>query len=270
MSLLIILGIVVAVVTIADFVLFIIVLVKLFKKEGVLLGILGFFCSIYTFIWGWMKHKQLEMTKIMVWWTALTVAQIVGSLVIQMAFPDAIAPFIGEDRTAITTQKQSPATAVKKGVSVKAKKKKPQKPLKEFEIVRYGIYHIEFTGETIKDSVAKKEEQKVIKDYKLLQQTVNIPAEIGTFFGFEYKLNGKQPGKKVLLTLHNNFPGLKDPGKEKVLEASETIEEATIGETQLVAFDFREDWELVPGKWTFRLLKDGKLLGEKTFIVRRP
>ena len=51
---------------------FIIVLVKLFKNEGLLKGILGFFCSIYTFIWGWMKHKQLGMTKIMATWSILT------------------------------------------------------------------------------------------------------------------------------------------------------------------------------------------------------
>lgn len=52
---------------------FFIVLVKLFKNEGALKGILGFFCSIYTFIWGWMKHKQLGMTKLMATWSILTV-----------------------------------------------------------------------------------------------------------------------------------------------------------------------------------------------------
>ncbi len=268
MSLLIILGIVMTAVAIATLVLFIIVLIKLFKKEGVLLGILGLFCSIYTFIWGWMKHKELEMTKIMIWWSALTVAQIIGSFIIPLAVPMAMIPFVGKDQAAIM-QKQSPGAAVKKGTPVKAKKKKAPKPVKEFEIVRYGIYHVEFTGETIKNTVVKKGERKVIKSYKLLQQTDKIPAEIGTFFGLEYKLNGKKPGQKVLLTLHNNFPGLKDPAQEKVLEASETIEEATIGETQLVAYDFRKEWELVPGKWTFQLFRNGKLLGEKTFTVTR-
>ncbi len=268
MSLLIILGIIFAAVTIANFVLYIIVLIKLFKNEGVLLGIIGLFISIYTFIWGWIKHKQLEITKIMIWWSVLTVAPIVGGVVVSIAVPMAMIPF-AKDQAAITMQKQMPGAAVKKGVSVKAKKPKAKKPVKEFEIVRYGIYHIELAGETIKNTVAKTGERKVVKNYKLLQQTEKIPAEIGTFFGFEYKLNGKNPGKKVLLTLHNNFPGLKDPAKEKVLKASETIEEATIGETQLVAYDFRKEWELVPGKWTFQLLRNGKLLGEKTFIVER-
>jgi hypothetical protein len=70
-------GIALFVINILCLVFFFIVLVKLFKNEGALKGILGFFCSIYTFIWGWMKHKQLGMTKIMATWSILTVAGMV-------------------------------------------------------------------------------------------------------------------------------------------------------------------------------------------------
>jgi predicted Zn-dependent protease len=57
--------------TIVSFILFFVVLIKLFKNEGALKGILGFFCGIYTFIWGWMKHKQLAMTKLMTVWSLM-------------------------------------------------------------------------------------------------------------------------------------------------------------------------------------------------------
>jgi Flp pilus assembly protein TadD len=70
-------GIALVIINILCLVFFIIVLVKLFKNEGALKGILGFFCSIYTFIWGWMKHKQLGMTKIMTTWSILTVVVMV-------------------------------------------------------------------------------------------------------------------------------------------------------------------------------------------------
>jgi Tfp pilus assembly protein PilF len=63
------LGAVYIVANIVSLIIFFIVLIKLFKKEGALKGILGFFCSIYTFIWGWMKHKQLAMTKLMTVWS---------------------------------------------------------------------------------------------------------------------------------------------------------------------------------------------------------
>jgi TolA-binding protein len=60
-----------AVANIISLILFFIVLIKLFKNEGALKGILGFFCGIYTFIWGWMKHKQLSMTKLMTVWSLM-------------------------------------------------------------------------------------------------------------------------------------------------------------------------------------------------------
>ena len=70
-------GIGLVIINILCLVFFFMVLVKLFKNEGALKGILGFFCSIYPFIWGWMKHKQLGMTKIMTAWSILTVVGIV-------------------------------------------------------------------------------------------------------------------------------------------------------------------------------------------------
>ena len=54
---------------ILSIILFFVVLIKMFKNEGALKGILGFFFGIYTFIWGWMKHKQLAMTKLMTVWS---------------------------------------------------------------------------------------------------------------------------------------------------------------------------------------------------------
>jgi len=64
----------------AGLILFIIVLVKLFKTKGMLHGILGILsCSLYPFIWGWIKHKELKLTKIMAIWT--------GTWVLSLAIP---------------------------------------------------------------------------------------------------------------------------------------------------------------------------------------
>ncbi len=71
------LGIAFMIMQIMSIVFFIIVLVKLFKKEGVLKGVLGFILGMYAFIWGWLKHKELALTRAMVLWSILTVASIV-------------------------------------------------------------------------------------------------------------------------------------------------------------------------------------------------
>ena len=69
----------------ASFVLFIMVLIKLFQNEGVGKGILGIICLLYTFIWGWMKHKELALTKVMIGWTACIIVQMILSTLVQTA-----------------------------------------------------------------------------------------------------------------------------------------------------------------------------------------
>jgi Flp pilus assembly protein TadD len=66
-----------ALVQLVTLVSFIVVLIKLFRKEGALKGILGLFCGLYTFIWGWMKHRELNLTKVMAVWTAVTLLSII-------------------------------------------------------------------------------------------------------------------------------------------------------------------------------------------------
>lgn len=58
----------------------ILVLIQLFKKEGVGLGILGIFCGIYTYIWGWIKSKELGLKNIMLGWTAAIVLSVIGNM----------------------------------------------------------------------------------------------------------------------------------------------------------------------------------------------
>ncbi len=55
----------------------IVVLIKLFQKEGFLKGILGFICMLYTYIWGWQNIKN-ESLKLKTWMYAWTAAILLG------------------------------------------------------------------------------------------------------------------------------------------------------------------------------------------------
>ena len=44
--------------SVASLVCDVMVLIPLFKKEGVLKGILAVICGLYSFIWGWMVSSQ--------------------------------------------------------------------------------------------------------------------------------------------------------------------------------------------------------------------
>jgi hypothetical protein len=59
----------------------IVVLIKLFQKEGFLKGILGLICMLYTFIWGLqnMKNEELKLkTWMYVWMAGIVVGIIIN------------------------------------------------------------------------------------------------------------------------------------------------------------------------------------------------
>lgn len=73
----IVLGILALIVGIANLVFFIMVLIKLFQEKGVLHGILGIICGLYTFIWGWMNADRLNIRNTMIYWSVCIVISII-------------------------------------------------------------------------------------------------------------------------------------------------------------------------------------------------
>ena len=66
----------------AGFICFIMVLIKMFQRAGAGLGIVGIItCGIATYIWGWMKSKELALTKIMLIWTAAIVLSVITNVI---------------------------------------------------------------------------------------------------------------------------------------------------------------------------------------------
>jgi tetratricopeptide (TPR) repeat protein len=74
-----ILGLLYGILELISLILLIIVLVKLFQNKGALHGILGIIsCGWYPFIWGWIRHKDLKLTKIMI---IITSCMVLGFLI---------------------------------------------------------------------------------------------------------------------------------------------------------------------------------------------
>ena len=59
----------------------IVVLIRLFKKEGVLKGILGILCMLYTFTWGWMHYKEENIKNVMLIWSLVILITIVLNVI---------------------------------------------------------------------------------------------------------------------------------------------------------------------------------------------
>jgi Tfp pilus assembly protein PilF len=81
------LGILIALCFICSLVYWIIVLIRLFKEKGAIHGILGIIISLYPFIWGWIKHKELKLTKTMLIWTISYVLAMVLSIGMAIFIP---------------------------------------------------------------------------------------------------------------------------------------------------------------------------------------
>ena len=71
-------GLLFPVLSLVSLIIFVIVLIKQFKHGGALQGIIGIItCGIWTFVWGWIKHKSLALTKMMILWTIIQLTPIV-------------------------------------------------------------------------------------------------------------------------------------------------------------------------------------------------
>ena len=122
-------------ISLASFIIFIIMLVKSFKQGGALHGILGILTfGLYTYIWGWVKSRQLQLFKIMAVWTVLWIASIVlpvfvGTAAVMKALPmlNEMGLEAGVPPQAMRVKKSTTIAKkkmVKKKVAAKTKKKK--------------------------------------------------------------------------------------------------------------------------------------------------
>lgn len=57
------------------------VLYLLYKERGAGHAALGFFFPIYTYVWGWLNSKRLEILDIMGFWTAMTVISVIVPII---------------------------------------------------------------------------------------------------------------------------------------------------------------------------------------------
>jgi hypothetical protein len=62
---------------IGSIVCWIIILIQMFQKDSVIVGILGIICGLWAFIWGWMNLPKHGKRQVMQIWTACIIAGIV-------------------------------------------------------------------------------------------------------------------------------------------------------------------------------------------------
>lgn len=100
-----------------------------------------------------------------------------------------------------------------------------------------------------------------------IQRTLAIPARLGNKFGLRYRLVGKREGDTPLTLLYLT-PGVvtADGVRHDKFEVVQAL--VPDAAQDVMAFEFTEPEELVPGQWRFLVFQGDRKLAEQAFEVR--
>jgi hypothetical protein len=132
------------------------------------------------------------------------------------------------------------------------------------QVIDFGIYTantVSFRADT--NSPTGRVRRGTVE---LTKQTTEIPAKLGTLFGFRFTVTDdlrKAPLKFVFL-----IPEMKNPNTQKTFSSYERsgYEKSPL-ETQAVLYHLSESYELVPGEWTFQVFSGSQKVHERKFNV---
>ncbi|MBD2836552.1 DUF3859 domain-containing protein [Pseudomonas sp. JM0905a] len=126
--------------------------------------------------------------------------------------------------------------------------------------VEYGIFESQYQDYQPGERVLTRSNQTI-------QPTDEIPAKLGTKFGMRYTLVGKQE-KDTPLTLLYLTPGVVSPDGKRHDKFVVEQKMAPGAPTDVMAFEFTEHYEVVPGEWQFMVFQGDRLLALQSFTVR--
>jgi hypothetical protein len=131
------------------------------------------------------------------------------------------------------------------------------------KITEVGIYEAVVKTDTTNSAGLKLQE---LADAKLLKTTTNVPARLGVRFGFRYEILGAPSNAPIKVSMVAKHPPIKNPVTGKTTISDSYQYGSWIGKT-FTCNSLDTESELVPGKWTFEILHEGKKLCEQSFLL---
>lgn len=144
--------------------------------------------------------------------------------------------------------------------------------VQRIDILQAGLYTAAVTGNVATPGTATGNSHKV-GNVQFYQSTDRVPARLGTRFGVNYVIVGNPEGTIVEFreVVRLPAPGLRNPKTGNVYrETNRTVQKAIGNRGTLTGYSFDQDWEMVPGPWTFELWLGERLMLTKTFTVYKP
>ncbi len=126
--------------------------------------------------------------------------------------------------------------------------------------IEFGVFESQHRDHQPGERVISRSDQRI-------QPGSDVPAKLGTKFGMRYRLSGKR-AEDMPLTLLYLTPGVVTPdGKrhDKFEIQQKLVPDAPV---DVMAFEFSEPYEVVPGEWHFMVFQGDRKLAEQRFEVR--
>lgn len=126
--------------------------------------------------------------------------------------------------------------------------------------VEYGVFEGPKAELQSGERVLRRSNEKI-------QQTSVVPARLGTKFGMRYQLLGKVAEDQPLTLLYLT-PGIRTPDGVRHDKFEITQKLVPNAPQDVMAYEFTESHEVVPGEWRFMVFQGDRLLAEQRFSVR--
>jgi len=126
--------------------------------------------------------------------------------------------------------------------------------------VEYGVFASDYQNFQEGERVLTRSSQQI-------EPGDVIPARLGTKFGMRYTLAGKVAADSPLTLLYLT-PGVVTPQGTRHDKFVVTQQLVPGAPQDVMAFEFTERYEVVPGEWHFIVFQDDRKLLEQRFIVR--
>lgn len=125
--------------------------------------------------------------------------------------------------------------------------------------IEFGVFETQYKDHQPGERILTRSDQKILA-------TDQVPAKLGTKFGMRYTLSGKRENDTPLTLLYFT-PGVVTPDGKRH-DKFEVVQNLVPGAPlDVMAFEFTENHEVVPGDWHFMVFQGDRLLAEQRFRV---
>lgn len=135
------------------------------------------------------------------------------------------------------------------------------------EILDYGIYETG-TRTSVPMPISVSGKMNLVSHVRLTKEAREIMGQLGTSFGFRYRIHGVPPGATV--TIRTRHPRLTNPDTGKSMNYGEREQTVTSGEERYTGFSFDATYEIAEGEWSFQIIHEGRVIAEQKFKVVVP